>query len=138
MKTVLALVSFVFFAQTAVAAGGTRQDIVRKSISGEILSVKPLCPTNAVCVTDGTVLEVQFLPQSACSDITVKYEQDEKSQLVNITAVEAINVKEACIAVLPEPKIETISLVMMFPPFVVNFVGTDVSYEILPEDVDYN
>lgn len=137
MKTVLALVSFVLFTQTAFGAG-TRQDIVRKAIAGDIVSVSPLCPINATCITDGTVLQIEMYPASACSKISFKYEQDNDTKVINITAVESQNLKEVCIAVMPAPRSETISAIMLFPPFVVNFVGTAVSYEILPEDVNYN
>lgn len=137
MKTVFALLTLVLITQTAFASG-TRQDITRQAIAGEIVSVSPLCPINGTCVTDGTVLDVALYPSSACSQISFKFEQDNESKVINITAVESENLKAVCIALLPEARMEKISAIMMFPPFVVHFVGTSVSYEILPEDVNYN
>lgn len=136
MKTIVAL--FTSLLVTATANAGTREDVIYKPVSGEIVSVKPLCPVNAVCITDGTVIEVRYYPTSACSIITTKYSVDDKSNVVDVTAVEQIDTKMTCIAVVPGPRSETLSLPMVFPPMILNFVGTNVSYEILPEDVDYN
>jgi hypothetical protein len=137
MKTISTLLALVLITQTAFASG-TRQDIIRTNIAGDILSVSPLCPVNFTCITDGTVLDVALYPTSACSQISFKFEQDSRTKVINITAIESQNLKGVCIAVVPEPRMEKISAIMMFPPFVVNFVGTSVSFDILPEDVNYN
>lgn len=136
MNTVLAI--FTSLLLTTTANADTRQDIIFKPIAGEIVSVKPLCPVNATCITDGTVVEVRFYPTSACSIINMTQTTDNKTNTVEVTATEQINTKMACMAVVPGPVVETLSLNMVFPPMTLNFVGTDVSYEILPEDVDYN
>lgn len=136
MKTILAI--FTSLLLTATANANTRQDIIFQPIAGEIVSVKPLCPVNAMCITDGTVIELRFYPTNACSTIVMNYAVDEKTNIVDVTATEQINTKMTCIAVVPGPRSEVLSLPMVFPPMTLNFVGTDVSYEILPEDVDYN
>lgn len=136
MKTVIAI--FTALLVTTTANAGTRENIMFSPIAAEIVSVTALCPANAMCITDGTVITLSFQPSSACSEITMEYAVDEKSNVVDVTAVEKIDTKMTCIAVVPGATVETLSLPMVFPPMTLNFVGTDVSYEILPEEVNHN
>lgn len=137
MKTVFTFIAALLITHTATAQNkiGTRQDIIRTAVAGEIVSVNPLCPVNATCITDGTVINLKFQLQSACGNLSLKYTVDEATNTVNVTAFEEVNAKISCIAVVPAPRLESLSLVMIFPPMTLNFVGTAVSYDILPDDV---
>lgn len=135
MKSVITLMIGLLLTNTALAGNGTRQDILRTAIAGEIVSVKALCPADVTCITDGTVINLRFQLVSACGKLSLKYTVDRATNTVDVQAIEQVNAKQACIAVVPDPIEESITLVMMFAPMTVNFLGTDVSYEILPEDV---
>lgn len=138
MKSVITFILALLVTHTATANTkiGTRQDIIRTAVAGEIVSVNSLCPPNAVCITDGTVINLKFELVSACANLSLKYTVDEATNTVNVSAIEEVNAKMACIMVVPEPRMESISLVMVFPPMTLNFVGTGVSYDILPSDVN--
>ncbi len=105
--------------------------VVKYNISGQLVNVRPLCPPNAMCITDGTLIELKFEPADVCSKIDFKYEIDSKDRnLILVTATEERRLLTACATVMPEPHFESIALNMTFPPIKIVFQGTQDSIEI--------
>jgi acetate kinase len=136
MKTIITLLFVSFSALSTASASNV--DVEVSPIDGEITSVNRLCPIDAICVTDGIVLDVTFAFKNGCADLaSFSYEVNKDTNTVNITATQEEQTNAVCAAVYTE-RTEKISLVMMFPPMTVNFVGTPTSVVILPEDVNNN
>lgn len=131
MKNAIFLVLSMFVSTTVLAESLAPGTIVKSPIAGEIVSVRPLCPVGAVCVTDGTAIELMIEPSSACAKIGFSYAFDASTNTVNVTATEEVDITMMCTAVTPQPHYETISLHLVYPPLVLKFLGTKVSWDVV-------
>src|SRR3712207_831401 len=63
MKKFLAMMSFVLVSASAFAAEGfelPRGSMELIPIRGEVTRIGSMCPPNAMCITDGTVIDLSF------------------------------------------------------------------------------
>lgn len=97
-------------------------------IAGQIINVEPLCPANVMCITDGTVLTVRYTLPSGCYNLSPVSWSATEGQVV-LTASQTGSEDLICIQALIEVD-EKVSLVNIFPPFVVQYYGTDVAEEV--------
>jgi hypothetical protein len=105
-------------------------------VAGEVVKVEHLCPTDVTCVTDGTILTLEFEMPSGCHSMgEVNYEINKDGD-VEVSAYRIFgngqvppDMELICPTVMVYER-SKISLNMIFPPFKVIFKGTDVVIDV--------
>ncbi len=133
MKRNMAFIFLLMWINTAAA--DTADNRIQRALVGEVVYVHALCPPYVVCVTDGTAIGLNF--QLTCADayFSFNYSVNPSNASVDIEAIEELDPGVSCLDPVPEMRFEAITLNMVFPSFTLNFLGTGVSYPILPENV---
>ncbi len=128
--------AFIFLLMAInTAAADTAYNSIQRALVGEVAYVRALCPSNAVCVTDGTAIGINFQLTCADASFSFSYTLNSATSNVDIEAIEELEPGVSCLDPDPEMRFEAITLNMMFPSVTLNFLGTGVSFQIIPENI---
>jgi hypothetical protein len=105
-------------------------------VAGDVVKVERLCPLGVTCVTDGTILTLEFSMPSGCFSMgEVNYEINADGD-VEVSAYRLFGNGQVpadmdliCPSVMVYERSQ-LSLNMIFPPFKVIFKGTDVVIDV--------
>jgi hypothetical protein len=123
MKVILILVASLMTSMASAAPTFQVNDF----IAGEVISVEPLCPAHAFCITNGTILRVQFTFTNGCESLK-SLNATILEDGVELAAVRSIQ-GDICTMAMKYP-VETVTLVGIYPPFTLAFKGTNVSLDV--------
>lgn len=126
MKSILFVMAVIVMgtAQAKVAS-----KFIERAISGTVYEVSPLCPPKVMCITNGTAVTFEFKLSSGCSGLKPLKYTIAKDKETGITTVE-VDAKEqrlgtaVCASVIVEDY-GTVALNSVYPPFQVQFVGSE-------------
>ncbi len=134
IKTMVFMFMFMLMGMN-IAKADTAENRIQRALVGEVVYVHALCPPYVVCVTDGTAIGINFQLTCADASFSFSYTLNPATSSVDIEAIEELDPGLSCLNPDPETRFEAITLHMMFPSITLNFLGTGVSYQILPENV---
>jgi hypothetical protein len=98
-------------------------------IAGEVVSVSPLCPPGARCITDGTSLKIRFT--MGCLDQFGEYDYRRTEDGIVVGMIGMSSAKSKVVrCVRANTKDVTLTLVNAFPPFEVQFMGQNNSVQV--------
>jgi hypothetical protein len=101
-------------------------------ISGKVIGTEPLCPEDVTCVTNGTIVKLEFTLMG-CLDALAPLEYSGIAQdgVVSVKAINVANPQSQVVLCERMPtEIRTIELVNEYPPFTIQFFGTGTSVEV--------
>ena len=121
MKTLFTILTFILSVQ-AQAQGLT--DFY--SISADSYKVSPLCPINAFCITDGTVIDLEYTVKCTETMVSFTYDAIEKGEDLHVYISTVVGTEAsdgpACLAFSTVEK--RISLINQYGKVVLHHLGT--------------
>lgn len=128
MKSFIVLIATLI--STSVFAQQIPADVEKVDfIAGEVVSVTPLCPAGARCITDGTSLRLRFT--MGCLDQFGQYDYRITGDGIIVGMIGMVSAKSKAVrCIRANTKDVTLTLVNSFPPFEVQFMGQNRSVQV--------
>lgn len=103
---------------------------LQRYVTGQVISMSPLCPEIGICLVDGTHVELEFLVQSSCSGYLepLTFSVSPESSEVEVTAIFTRHGGDKICPAVMETVYRSIDLIDVYLPLTLSFKTDDAAY----------